>query len=251
MAMRKRSLALLLLAAPFAHAADAVNVTPVTVASGHFLAEDCAPESDPKTTNECVCKADIIKAQVNGLPKPVATTINNQLSQVPEQLASESCAGKPTTTPESGIAIGMTIAKYEVVYQSQNILSVLVTYATAGAGAAHPNPGSEGYTFNLQTGKTLDPAALLTPEQLAKANEFAHAELLKKHGDTMLEEARIHVEPYITDGSCENCTLYYAKDGWNLRFNVYAVAPYAAGEPTIVIPTSIIPDPETLIARKK
>ncbi len=253
MSMMRNSMIAMLMVAPaaFAQQAPALTISPVVVASGHFLAENCVSESDPKIANECMCKADITKAQIAGLPTNVMTTINTQLSQVPEQLASESCGGKPAPAPEASVAINMASAKYETVYQSPTALSVLLTYATAGAGAAHPIPGSEGYSFNLTNGKTMDVAALLTPEQLGKVNEFVNQELRKQHGETMTDEARDRIEPYLSDAGCESCTLYYTKDGWNMRFAVYSVAPYSAGEPTITIPTTIIPDPETLIARKK
>lgn len=238
-----------LLAASSAMAGE-VAVTQVPVLSGYVRDENCTPDSDGKTLNECICKADIVKAQVTGLPKSAGTTINNQLSQVPEQLAGESCAGRPTAAPEAGVMINSASATYETVYQSPEALSVLVTYATAAAGAAHPLPGSEGYTFNLTTGKTLDVAAELSPEQLAKVNEYVRAELVKKHGDTMLDDARIRTE-YLTDSGCESCTLYYTKEGWNMRFAVYSVAPYVYGQPNVTIPTTLIPEPEMLMTRKK
>lgn len=249
-ALRRTLIAVLLLGAHSAAALD-VTVNSVPVANGYFLAENCTPEPEDPKNNACICKADIVKAQVNNLAKGPMTTINNQLSQVPEQLASESCGGKPTPAPDASILTNNATANYDVVYKSPQALSVLLTYSTSPAGAAHPIPGSEGYTFDIASGKTLDIPSLLTPEQLTKANAFIAEELLKKHGEIVNEDARERTAPYLTDAGCENCTLYYTKDGWNLRFAVYAVAAYAAGEPTITIPTTIIPDPETLIARKK
>ena len=258
-----RAILVTLLSASAAMAADspvaqagAVTASPlaissVSVGNGYYLAENCTPEADPKQVNECICKADIVKAQVSGLPPKVATTINNQLSQVPERLANESCSGKPASAPEGALQINTATAKYETVYQTPSVLSILVSFATSSAGAAHPTPGSEGYSFNLADGKTLDIASRLTPEQLTKANEFIQQELKKKYGDVMLEEARNHIGPYLSDAGCDNCSIYYGKDGWVTRFAVYSIAPYAVGEPIITIPTSIIPEPETLIAKKK
>jgi hypothetical protein len=241
-----------LFAAPLAWATDSAPViTPMLVKSGYFKADDCKPEADPKLLNECICKADIHKAQVKGLPANVAEVINTQLSQVPEQLSSESCAGSQTTAPEASIGVNEVSANAEAVYQSASSLSVLVTYTTFNAGAAHPTNGSEGYTFNLANGKTILPTDLLTADQRAKASAFIQEELLRKYGENLLDETKSRTEPYLTDAGCENCTMYYTKDGWNVRFQLYAVAPYTAGEPTIVIPTNLIPDPETLMARKK
>ena len=238
-----------LASAPGAFAAVTVGSAPVS--TGYFEAPECVPEANPKLQNECICKAQINKAQVTGLAAPIATVVNNQLSQVPEQLASESCSGKPAATPEPDIRVNEVSADYKVIYQTPTILTVLLNYNTFGAGAAHNITGSEGYTFDLATGKTVVPTLVLTPEQLAKANEFVRQELSKKYGEALLEEAKARTEPYLTDAGCENCTLYYSAEGWNIQFQPYAVAPYSAGEPVITLPTTIIPDPETLLATRK
>lgn len=238
-----------------APAAPVIPATPivsaVSVSSGYYKAADCIPEADPKLLNECICKADIMKGQISGLPTNVAEVINTQLSQVPEQLASESCPGSQTAAPVGPVGVNEVSAKYEVVYQSPATLTVLVTYSTFGAGAAHPTAGSEGYTFSLASGKTIIPTDMLTVEERAKANEFVQQELTRKYGELLLEEAKARTEPYLSDAGCESCTIYYTAEGWNVRFQLYSVAPYSAGEPTITIPANLIPDPETLMAKKK
>ncbi len=236
----------------WAVAADAADIalSPVKVSKGYFRAENCEPEANPALINECVCAADIVKARVSGVSDAVATVIDNQLAQLPEQLAGESCAGKSVAAPGSDIQVSKVTANYRVVYQSPQALSVLVSYSSYGAGAAHPTSGSEGYTFDLATGKTINPPEVLTREQMKKANEFIRTELMRQYGNSLFDEAKDRAEPYLTDGSCEDCTLYYGKDGWNLRFQLYAIAPYASGEPEITIPTTIIPAPEALLTRK-
>lgn len=231
--------------------AGGVAIAPVKVQTGYFMADECVPEASPNELNECLCQADITKAQVSGLAPEVMTAINNQLAQLPEQFASESCSGKPAAAPDAKIQVNKVSAGYTVVLQTPTLLSVLINYTTFGAGAAHPMSGSEGYTIDLATGKTVTPSELLTPEQLGKANEFIRAELTKKYGESLFEETRTRVEPYLTDAGCEDCTLYYTKDGWNLRFQLYVVAPYSVGEPEITIPTTIIPEPAMLLVKKK
>ncbi len=230
---------------------SAITIAPMKVLSGYFLAEDCKPEASPNEMNECICQADIVKAQVSGASPEATVAMNNQLSQLPEQFASESCSGKPTTAPDAKIQVNKVSAGYTTVYQSPTELSVLVNYTTFGAGSAHPMSGSEGYTLDIATGKTVNPHELLTPEQLTKANEFIRAELVKKYGESLFEETRSRTEPYLTDAGCEDCTLYYTKDGWNMRFQLYVLASYSVGEPEITIPVTIIPEPATLLARKK
>lgn len=232
-----------------AHAEPMVAST--KVASGYVRIANCTTEADPTLLNECICKADIEKATITGLAPAATSVINTQLAQVPEQMASESCAGEPTAAPASGVSVNAVSAKSEVVYQSPAALSVLVTYSSFAAGAAHPTTGSEGYTFNLASGKTILPTEMLTAAQLAEANTYLKQELTNKYGTMLADEAKARTEPYLTDSGCENCTLYYTKDGWNVRFQLYSIAPYAAGEPTVTLPTTIMPDPETLLTRKK
>ena len=253
MNLRQHRLGLAALLATFAQPAfaEGVSVTSVDVSTGYFQADACTPEADPKLINECICKADIHKAKIMGLSPAITAVMDNQLAQVPEQMSSESCAGKPVAAPAKDLQINEVSANYEVVFESPKVMSILLKYSSFGAGAAHPTNGSEGYTFDLSNGKTINPAEKLTADQRLRANHFVQTELVKKYGESLLEETKSRTEPYINEANCENCTLYYTKDGWNLRFQLYAVAPYSAGEPTVVIPTSIIPEPETLLTAGK
>jgi hypothetical protein len=149
------------------------------------------------------------------------------------------------------VSVNAVSAAFEVPYQSPASLTALVTYTTFGAGSAHPVSGTEGYTFDLASGKTVLPTEKLSADQLARANGFVLKELARKYGEALHPEIRARTEPYLSDAGCESCTIYYTKEGWNVRFQVYSVAPYSAGEPTILVPTSLIPEPEQLMARKK
>src|SRR5689334_5184028 len=109
-----------------------MNVTSSVVKNGYFLAPDCRPTADPKAYNECVCQADIKKAQVNGLSSNVASSINSELALLPEKLAVESCEGTSTTPPGNGLKFNMASADYEVAYQTATTLTVLIKYSTYG-----------------------------------------------------------------------------------------------------------------------
>src|SRR5690606_31478793 len=93
-------------------------ITPVQVASGYIRATDCVAEADPTILNECICKADIKKAVVAGVSPAAASVMNTQLAQVPEQMATESCAGEATAAPAAHIRVNEVNAQHEVVYQS-------------------------------------------------------------------------------------------------------------------------------------
>jgi hypothetical protein len=246
-----RNIAVTILAAALALPAFAeVAVQPALVRDGYFLAPDCTPQADPKSFNECICRANIHKAQVNGIPAEAASAINQQLATVPEQLATESCEGTPTAAPAAGLGMNEANANYEIAYQTPQILTVLITYSTYGAGAAHPISGTEGYTFDLASGALIDPVAHLAPEQLSRLNSAVQQGLLKKYSDSLFDETKARIDPYITKDGCDTCTLFYTKEGWNMRFQLYAIAPYATGEPTIILPADILPAPETLTTKK-
>ncbi len=222
-----------------------LKIDPAQVRSGYFQAPECTPTAAPQQYNECICQADIRKAQVSGVDAPVAAAINKQLALVPEQLAGESCEGAAVAQPTGPVTnFNSAKAAFDVAFQSPTVLTVLVTYSTYGAGAAHPLDGTEGFTFDLKTGKMIEPIKALNPLQLATANNFVQKELLKKYGDKLFDEVKVRTDPFLSEAGCDTCTLFYGKDGWTLRFQLYAIAPYAVGEPEIVFPAEIIPAPD-------
>lgn len=248
MRLKRASLAMVavLLAAP---ALAALEVSPHLVRSGYFQAPDCTPTADPKVFNECICEADIKKAEIAGLSTDVASAINQQLALLPEKLAAESCEGNPSTALPTGLKVNRASADFEVAYQTASTLTVLITYSTYGAGADHPLDGTEGFTFDLASGKVIDPIMMLKPEQLVKVDHYIKSELLKKYPSALSDEAKARTDPYLTENGCDTCTLFYGKDGWVARFQITAIAPYMIGEPEIVLPSDIIPPPEKLSAK--
>ena len=236
----------------FAAAASAdMTVTSSVVKNGFFLAPDCKPTADPKAYNECVCQADIKKAQVSGLPANVTAAVNSELALLPEKLAVESCEGTATKPPEAGLKFNMASADYNVAYQTPTTLTVLITYSTCGVGSDHPLDGTEGFTFDLASGTLVDPIAYLKPEQLKKADQFIKEELKKKYATALTDEAKKRTDSYLTENGCDTCTLFYGKDGWIVRFQIESIAPYTTGEPEVVLPATIIAAPETLITQPK
>lgn len=237
------------LAAGSAVASAGLTINTAMVKAGYYQAPDCEPEADPKIFNECVCEANIKKAQVSGLSPEVQILVNEKLAMLPEKLAAESCEGKPSDPPTAGLKVNTASADYEVAYQTEKLLTVLVTYSTYGAGAEHPLDGTEGFTFDLKTGRSLDPIAALKPEELLKADDFIRSELLKKYPTALFDEAKERKDPYLTENGCDTCTIFYGKDGWKVRFQLAAIAPYMTGEPEITVPASIIPSPDELSLR--
>jgi hypothetical protein len=230
-------------------AVAALTVSSSLVKSGFFQAPDCTPEADPKAYNECVCHANIKKAQISGLTPELNKAVNEALAMLPEKLAAESCEGEATKSPQDGLKVNLASADYEVAYQTDATLTVLVTYSTYGAGAEHPLEGTEGFTFDLVTGRLVDPIAHLKPEEVKKADGFVKQELLKKYPTALYDEAKTRTDPYLTENGCDTCTLFYGKDGWMVRFQLAAIAPYMTGEPEVVLPADIIPSPDKLLLK--
>ncbi|MFM9890615.1 MAG: RsiV family protein [Rickettsiales bacterium] len=220
-----------------------ISIASKLVRQGYFQMQECQP-SGGAAFNECMCKADIFKPELLGASPAIADAINKQLAQVPQQLAGESCQGAPIAKPVPDVNMNESGASFSVAYQTPTLLTVLVTYSTYGAGSAHPLSGTEGYTFDLKTGQAIDPAANATPAQLDKLNQFIQTELNKKYAEMLFDEIKTRTDPYVSLGACDSCTLFFNKDGWNIRFQIYAVAPYSAGEPTLTIPNDILPSPE-------
>jgi hypothetical protein len=242
---------MVVLAVLFAGTASAeMAVSSSVVKNGFFLAPDCRPTADPKAYNECVCQADIKKAQISGLPVNVASAINSELALLPEKLAVESCEGTATKAPE-GVKFNMASADYQVAYQTPTTLTVLITYSTYGVGSDHPLDGTEGFTFDLASGTLVDPIAYLKPEQVKKADQFIKEELKKKYPTALTDEAKARKDPYLTENGCDTCTLFYGKDGWMVRFQIESIAPYMTGEPEVALPLTLIAAPETLITQPK
>lgn len=245
-----RAFIMLLIALAAAPALAEMSVAGSLVKSGYFLAPDCRPTAEPEAYNECVCEASIKKAQVTGFTPDVTASINATLALLPEKLAVESCEGTPTVAPKDGLKVNLASADYEVAFQSPETLTVLVTYSTYGAGAEHPLDGTEGFTFDLASGQLVEPIVHLKPEALKKADAFIKSELLKKYPVALYDEVKVRIDPYLTENGCDTCTLFYGKEGWMVRFQITAIAPYMTGEPEIAIPADIIAPPEKLIAVK-
>lgn len=223
-----------------------LSILSATVKAGYFMAEDCQPTADPKVYNECVCLADIKKPMVTGLSPELNTRVNDNLAMLPEKLAAESCEGNPITSPADGLKVNLANAGYEIAYQTPEVLTVLIKYSTYGAGSDHPLDGTEGFTLDLATGEVVDPIAHMKPEEIMKADAFIKQELVKKYNAVLYDEARSRPDPYLTENGCDTCTLFYGKDGWVVRFQLTAVAPYSVGEPEITVPTDIIASPDKL-----
>lgn len=125
------------------------------------------------------------------------------------------------------------MSNYEITYNQDNILSVVVTLYNY-TGGAHGNTEKIAYNFDLNTGKT------------GYLKDFFYEE--DQYRKVILDEVRnqISKEPdkYYKDildtlhGIAYNHNFYLTKDAVVVYYDLYDIAPYVAGIPEFKIPYS-------------
>ncbi len=122
-------------------------------------------------------------------------------------------------------------------YLTDGILSVLCKSYSA-AGGVHPNSGSSTWNFDLKSGEFIDFDSLagddnsfgdslttaLTASIYDQINTKGLAESYFDNYSSTLQDLK------------NNAVFYFDKDGMNVRFDTYVLAPYAAGPQTFAIP---------------
>lgn len=126
------------------------------------------------------------------------------------------------------------ITSYEVKHNENGKLSILLFDSTY-SGGAHGLTTVTTYNFNLKTGLRYKIKDILsTDRKLELATEYAK-QYMKQHSDTFFAD-----EDKLTDFTINQDTqFYFTNNGIELIFQQYEVAPYAAGHPTINVPSSI------------
>lgn len=120
----------------------------------------------------------------------------------------------------------------ELVYNENEIMSFLgLEYMNTGG--AHPNSIQESYNFDLVTGEKLtlsETMGISKEEALNKVYEKVDSEIKAKEES---EEA-YYFEEYPTSikENFDDTNFYITEKGITLYYQVYVLAPYAAGYPT-------------------
>ncbi|MFY3790575.1 DUF3298 and DUF4163 domain-containing protein [Ureibacillus sp. MALMAid1270] len=122
--------------------------------------------------------------------------------------------------------------RFKVKFNQDGKLSILVYDATY-TGGAHGLEGVTGFNFNTQTGERYTLKDIISDEsKFASITQFVK-NYIKEHQDLFFSEEMI------ADFAVSNDTqFYFTESGIDLIFQQYDVAPYAAGHPTISIPSS-------------
>lgn len=134
---------------------------------------------------------------------------------------------------------------YEIRCATDDLISVEFTEATYEAGAAHGNSATTVLNYDVKNGKKLALADLFTPKSnyLSALSTYCIKNLrdrAQKDKDRMLDEDMMKT------GASPKADNYQAvaitKKGLWVTFDPYAVAAYAAGPQTVLVPYSALKD---------
>lgn len=121
---------------------------------------------------------------------------------------------------------------YDIDLNIENYLSVtaILYYNFNGA---HPTTSMTSVTYDMKEKKELALTDIWDMDETAATNEviFAFNEDIDKNPDMYFADAKETVEKI-----AKNVKFYLNEEGVNLYFQLYDIAPYAAGYPHIVVP---------------
>ncbi|MDM5329365.1 DUF3298 and DUF4163 domain-containing protein [Neobacillus sp. CF12] len=125
------------------------------------------------------------------------------------------------------------LVSYEVKYNENNLLSVLIFDHTY-AGGAHGSTNVTSYNFNVSTGD------LILLGDVAKNEANLHA--IKQYVITELSKREeIFSEDLQNVTIDNNRPFYFTANGISIKFLESEISPYAAGMPEVFIPNEVFP----------
>ncbi|MBY0355579.1 MAG: RsiV family protein [Rickettsiales bacterium] len=213
------------------------------VQDGTFLAADCkgldghAIEEKNKDTpsfDYCACTSVIRVPQMRGLKdEAIQTGINQALR---EAVVGVGCDESQAYKLAAGRTGSRNLSYFDVKLANTKLVSFLIWNDSYAAGAAHNSWNLQGMTFDLLTGKKLVPGDIIEAdkfmpinrqirEELSNASfaEFAKEQLSRKEGD------------FLTPEGCNGCAFNLTREGMEVVFQLYEVAPYVNGNPKVII----------------
>lgn len=117
----------------------------------------------------------------------------------------------------------------------KNILSMFLSYY-GYYGGAHGFYGIDGYTYDVNTGKKLKLADILTDADAFYnvAGKYVYSELLERIGEGLYPDAENIISEMWT--SEPGVQFYLDAAGIHLIYNIYEVGPYAVGMSEVILP---------------
>lgn len=169
----------------------------------------------------------------------------------------ESCRAE---LEELATAIGNDETNYMQYVQSmsydvellQDGLASVVIHSYAYSGGVHGLPWIHGVTLTVPEGRRLRLGDLVSEDRLKPLMQMVRRELVDDWNDALFPEASAALSAFIADtnpATAEERTAFSAYEDFYLTptgvvfyWNVYDVAPYAAGQQTVTIPYRTIQD---------
>ncbi len=143
---------------------------------------------------------------------------------------------------EEGKANWMPYAEeltYESSYTTDGLISAVCTAYSSGGGT-HPNSGLKAWSFDLLNGEFLTFDTLSNEEDPLSKNltGLLASKISAQIYDNNLSEG--YFDDYLdkVNDLAENASFYFTESGMTVYFDVYVLAPYAAGAQSFDIPYS-------------
>ncbi|HUQ31250.1 MAG TPA: DUF3298 domain-containing protein [Pyrinomonadaceae bacterium] len=181
-------------------------------------------------------------------PQAIAAGSNprlTKLNQALRQFIMKEVGGfkKDFSPPEERMLGGESTfdARYQVVYATNDLVSVSFVINTYFEGAVHGNYSDISFNYDLVQGRTLSLADLFqsNANYLKLISDYAIKSLRKELGpDSDLEWIQSGASPEDKNYQSWNLT----RKGLAVTFNPYQVASYAEGPHTVVVPYSVLRD---------
>jgi hypothetical protein len=144
----------------------------------------------------------------------------------------------------------------------QDGLLSLVIQGYSYTGGAHGLPWMTGITVGLEKGERYQLGDFIKAESLKPFMQRIRRQLLDEWDEALFEEARTEIESFVNDGSqiaadqqetfANLEDFYVTPQGFVFYWNVYEIAPYAAGQQTVFVPFDSVRDdliPNSPLAR--
>jgi hypothetical protein len=183
-----------------------------------------------------------ITAQVpslQGSDSPRVTAFNARLKEIVQknvdQFRNDILANQPITPFNAGSSFDVS---YELIGQRGEVWSIKFAVMSYMDGAAHPNHYTVTLNYDLAQGRelALDELFLHGVNHMGTISDYCKAELSKR--DIGFADPIFQTGADPTPENYRNWNL--SNDGLLVTFDQYQVAPYAAGQQTVVIPFAIL-----------
>lgn len=213
------------------------------VQDGTFIATDCkdldasaieAKNSDNTSFDYCACTANIIVPQFRGMADSGAQqTMNTTLR---DALMGAGCDDTKPYALMQGRTGSRQMSYFDVKLANAKLVSFLLWNDSYEAGAAHNSWNLQGLTFDLSSGKTLVPGDFIDAEKFPIINQQIREELQEaSFADFAKEQLAQRQSDFLTPEGCNGCAFHLTREGMEVVFQLYEVAPYADGNPKVII----------------